>query len=98
MFSKEERSMIYREAIERWGKDSQINVAIEEMGELIKCLAKRNRCYNGSTTKEIQNEIADVIVMMESISQIFGEDEIIKIVNEKAERLNNWLNSNKEVW
>jgi len=98
MFSKEERSMVYIEAIKKWGEDSQINVAIEEMGELIKCLAKRHRKHNGSTTKEIQNEIADVIVMMESLSQIFGEDNITNTVYKKTERLNNWLNNNKEVW
>ena len=74
-------------AIEAYGKDMQLNVAIEEFSELIKELCKNKR---GNDNREnIIVELADCYIMMEQIEIIFkiGGAEIHKKVNEKLNRL-----------
>jgi len=87
----EERAEVYKEAQEKWGEWSQILVAIEEFGELITVLAKRNRNLNGATVEDIRNEIADAMVMLEHLQIIFGKEECEKIQRYKVERLKSWF-------
>ena len=93
-----EHKNVYSEAQDKWGIDSQIYVAIEEFGELITALAKRNRFYNGSSHEDIIEEIADAYVMLDQLSIIFGEIEVESKYEEKFNRLKNWLDSDKKVW
>jgi hypothetical protein len=74
-------------AIETYGKDMQLNVAIEEFSELIKEICKHKR---GEDNREnIIEEMADCYIMMEQLGVIFGiwfeEIEYKKV--EKLERL-----------
>lgn len=74
-------------AIEVYGKDMQLNVAIEEFSELIKEICKHKR---GEDNRDnIIEEIADCSIMMEQLQIIFGieDDDIIRIYNEKLDRL-----------
>lgn len=74
-------------AIETYGKDMQLTVAIEELSELIKELCKNKR---GSENREaIIEELADCYIMMEQIEIIFNirNAEITLKVIEKTERL-----------
>lgn len=78
-------------AIENFGKDSQIRMAIEEMAELINALMKEPR---GRANKEdIITEIADVQIMMEQLSIIYGQKEVAKERERKMKRLEYRLNN-----
>ena len=78
---------ILKKAIETYGKDMQLNVAVEEFSELIKeiCKSKRGR----DNRANIIEEIADCEIMLNQIQIIFdiGADEIADVVIEKLERL-----------
>lgn len=74
-------------AIETYGKDMQLNVAIEEFSELIKEICKHKR---GEDNRDnIIEEMADCYIMLEQLGVIFGiwfeEIEYKKV--EKLERL-----------
>lgn len=58
------------DAIEFYGNENQLHVAVEEMAELQKELMKRFR--GAHNTEEIAEEIADVEIMMEQLKIIFG--------------------------
>ena len=61
---------ILETAIDRYGKETQIMVAIEEMAELTKELVKSIR-YDGVNAKEVAEEIADVEIMLEQLKMIY---------------------------
>ena len=70
----EDRYALYKKAIMKWGKEPQINMAIEECAELITALSKRNRCSNGSTIDDIIGEMVDVEIMIEQLKLIYKND------------------------
>lgn len=80
--------------LEKFGEDSQIDVAIEEMSELTKELIKYKRSKihfrekQAASREHVVEEISDVMFMMEYLKQIFGvtEKEIQKTVVQKALR------------
>lgn len=61
---------VYQRAIEKWGPDFQIDMAIEECAELI--LALRHYGRGRAHIADVQNEIADVEIMIEQLKIIFG--------------------------
>lgn len=78
---------ILPKAIETYGKDMQLNVAIEEFSELIKEICKNKR---GADNREaIIEEMADCYIMMEQLQIIFGiqYNEIKGVAYEKLNRL-----------
>jgi len=79
---KEERTKrtigILQTAIKTYGTQSQIQMAIEEMSELIKALCKFTRSTeNTDQIKVVQNdvkeEIADVSIMLKQLVIMFGD-------------------------
>lgn len=79
---------ICKKAVETFGADQQINMAIEEMAELIVALNhwRRGRCGNA----EVIEEIADSTIMMVQLSYIICSTDfspINKVTHEKLERL-----------
>ena len=80
--------------IDKYGENSQIDVAIEEMSELIKELIKykRSKIYArekaAASREHVVEELGDVFFMMEYLKTIFHitDAEIRQIVQEKAER------------
>ena len=66
--TKEERT-IFTEAIQTFGKNAQIVVAIEEMSELTKALTKQLR--GSQNLNSIIEEIADVEIMLDQIKLMF---------------------------
>lgn len=75
------RADIERKAIETYGEAAQIDMAIEECSELIKALLKRRRyqsaklvqdCVCRALDHDIQNEVADVQIMLDQLKMIFG--------------------------
>ena len=74
-------------AIKTYGKDMQLNVAIEELSELIKEICKHKR---GADNREaIIEEMADCYIMLEQIKIILGISlpEVSCKEREKMERL-----------
>jgi len=91
----EEREKVYREAIDRYGVNHQIGVAVEELLELGKELQKyANRGVD--TRKQITEEMADVAVAMEQLQLIFknGED-LATVAYEKVKRLEDNMRNEK---
>ena len=74
-------------AIETYGKDMQLNVAIEEFSELIKEICKYKR--GEGNLDNIIEEMADCQIMLSQLRIIFGIrlDDISRVKWEKLERL-----------
>ncbi len=82
-------------AIEVYGKDMQLTVAIEEFSELIKEICKNKR--GRDNRDNIIEEMVDCQIMISQIQIIFGigSDEIADKVIEKLERLEKRLAERK---
>lgn len=84
--NKEYREIVYRKAIERFGKMNQIAKAVEEMSELIKELCKVQ--IGEMDLDNVIEEIADVEIMIDQMRLIFNSDrEIDRVKAQKIERL-----------
>lgn len=89
------RPNILQQAINTYGKTSQVDMAIEEMSELTKALLKERRIskmLNSKKIKEAQEhiyeEMADVIIMLLQLYLIFGgRKEVQYVINAKVARL-----------
>ena len=72
-------------AVDHYGVEHQYWKAVEEMGELIVEIARRQ---DRRTTKEhLQEELADVMVMTEQLRMILGKDGTDSWVDRKLGRL-----------
>lgn len=71
---EQEEMALYEQAVALFGEDHQIVIAIEEMSELTKALAKYLR-YGGNPDilASIQEERADVEIMLNQLHVIFGD-------------------------
>lgn len=81
---------ILRRAIERYGYCAQINMAMEEMGELI--VALQHRLRDRASLNEVCEEVADVQIMMEQLAMIFGKNIVCAYHEAKIQRLEHRLN------
>ena len=87
---KEEQKNTLVHAINHFGVEGQINKAMEEMGELITELARRNSSrYDKNRVAE---EVADALIMLEQLRIIFGASKVDGYIAEKLERLENTIN------
>lgn len=80
--------------IDTYGKQPQVDMAIEEMSELIKALLKERRALHREDPEawkqanmNIADEMADVIIMLTQLTMIFenGAD-VQEIINRKLAR------------
>lgn len=80
---------LFKRCVEKWGIETQIKVAIEELGELIVELAKFGRKVNGSTKESITKEIADVMLMLAQVEYMLNieSEDVTEIMAKKIERL-----------
>lgn len=90
-FSEEQKKELEK-FIAFYGKDSRIDIAIEEMSELTKALCKERRyranlnAYN-AVYENMTDEMADVYIMLEQLMMVFGnENEVLNHVSQKIER------------
>ncbi len=94
-------SEIYKEAIKKYGKEIQIEIAIEEMAELIKALQKIKRS-SGQTTEwlslihNVCEEIADVEIMIEQLKLIYPYSIVMDFKTAKIDRLKERLKIEKQ--
>lgn len=73
---------VLKQAVETFGWESQIEMAIEECAELIDALCKLRRGRVG--TDAVITEIADVQIMMEQLCHIFG---FTNVANERVKKI-----------
>lgn len=87
--TQEREGKILEAAIETWGEEAQIVIAIEEMSELTKALSKYLRYHlaeqedHGQIVADIREEMADVGIMLNQMALIFGDptdQEILKLL------------------
>lgn len=81
------KSEILKKAIATYGKEAQTLMFFEETAELEKELCKNAR--GKDNTKEITEELADVLIMLEQIIIMYGIDrmELANFQSEKLQRL-----------
>ena len=74
-------------AIKKYGKQPQLNMAIEEMSELTKEICKYMRGNNNHD--QLVEELADVYITLKQVRMICGieDKEIAKVKREKIDRL-----------
>ena len=78
-------------AIETYGKDMQLNVAVEELSELIKEICKHKR--GRDNIDNIIEEMADCYIMLDQLAIIFGIEHkaINMVMDKKLARLDRML-------
>lgn len=76
-------------ALCKWGKEAQLMMAIEEMAELTKELAKYFR--DGKNETEIQEEVADVFITVLQVAMMFDYNQINDEIAFKMKRLKDRL-------
>lgn len=81
----QEQKDVCRKALLTYGKESQINMCIEECAELIDALCKHMRERNDF--RDVCTEIADVMICVAQMAMVFGEKEVEKQIEYKIERL-----------
>ncbi len=79
------RKNILDNALMLYGNAAQIELAIEEMGELLVAINhyRRARC----SVEAVQEEIADVKIAMDQLAMIYGEEGVSEFEKKKLERL-----------
>lgn len=73
MVDNEELRRTSRQALGLWGLQSQVDMSIEEMSELILVLQKFFR-RGSKTVRDVATEIADVEFMCDQLRCIIGDD------------------------
>lgn len=76
---------VCRAALAKWGRDSQEDVVIGELGELLALFGKRAQ----GRAKHVQwiDEIADCLIMLRQLAHIHGVDAVDELINVKLEAL-----------
>lgn len=75
---------VLQAAINKFGKDQQLNMMIEECAELIQAINKYKRY---GKIENVLEEIADVQIMIEQMQMIFFPSTTEKYEREKIDRL-----------
>lgn len=88
MNEKQKTTLVH--AINHFGVEGQINKAVEEMGELITELSRRN--LSRFDKDRVAEEVADALIMLEQLRIIFGASKVDGYIAEKLERLEKTIN------
>ena len=75
---------IFKRAIDKWGIRAQMDVAVEEMGELIVDIMHMRR--NKANLEKLMEEVVDVSIMMKQLRYL-DEDLYEKIYKEKVDSI-----------
>lgn len=80
-------------ALETFGPEAQEQMAIGEIGEFLTLFGRRSQ--GRMMIRDMQDEIADVLVMLHQMALIYGEDEVLKRISYKIERLEGRIAAHK---
>ena len=89
---------VLNNAIKKFGNDYQLNVAIEEMSELIKEICKNKRDFENDD--KILEEMADVYIMLYQLQIIFNieDDNLNDMILRKVKRLEERIKNDFNLW
>jgi NTP pyrophosphatase (non-canonical NTP hydrolase) len=79
------------DALELWGKDLQIDVAIEELSELTTELARMQR--GTGDPDAVVEEIADCEIILDQLAKMFGTGDVNDEIERKMHRLRDRIDS-----
>jgi NTP pyrophosphatase (non-canonical NTP hydrolase) len=65
---------------------AQVDIMIEECGELIQAICKLRRAWSEERLQHVKEELADVLIMARQLRVIFGADDVDRIIDEKLDR------------
>lgn len=90
---------VMRRALATWGERQQVIKAIEELSELQQALCKwlnvgvqvREGLDAGQALSRVDDELADVTIMLHQLRQIFDDSTLHARVDAKLERLVRYL-------
>lgn len=88
------KEQICKAAVQTFGVDAQINIAIEECAELIVALEHWKRGRN--TEADVITEVADVQIVCEQLGYIFGCFDVTVEEAHKLERLEERIKKSNE--
>jgi len=90
MTDEKELSKLYADCIDKWGPEAQLRQSQEECGELI--IDINHYCRNrGTGLSEVIEEAADVFLMINQVMEVVGREEVMSMVDYKAQRTINRL-------
>lgn len=92
----DERAAIAVDAIQHYGRDSQMDKAIEEMSELTKAICDFKREETVQNTVNVIEETADVWIMVAQMMIIFGAGEVDNMIEVKLTRLKERIEDERE--
>ncbi len=101
--TKEERLKIYDEATSLWGLVAQYDQCIEEMAELTVAINKyKRKVLYGEYKKQdviadVVEEIADVSLCLEQLTQFFKDYNIDEIIDKKLKKLQQEIDYMKSI-
>lgn len=95
------RNQILHDAVDTFGRDSQMMMMVEEMSELTKAISKFTRYgYDNAGillySIDVIEEIADVQIVLDQMKIIFDRQSIEHVEQEKLKRLENRIAEYKE--
>lgn len=77
---------LFQRAINAYGREHQIGVAHEELGELITALSRFEIRKRGDI-EEVYSEIADGLIVLNQLVLIYGTENITSMMHKKLEKL-----------
>lgn len=98
--TEERITKIITRAIDTYGCEAQLKMAIEEMSELTKAICKLWRADTEEEferlLEDVTEETADVTIMVLQVASMAGGEEVDRIMDEKLERLEARLDAKEE--
>ena len=83
---------VYETAVMLWGVDSQVKMLFEEMAELTQAVCKYFRKPSSETFTHINEEMADVEIMLAQMRVMFGNEATDRYKAKKLARLEGLVN------
>lgn len=68
----EEKESLINDIIKYWGKEHQLNIAVEECAELIQAIIKKRRYGKDKAARCVKEEIVDVLLMMDQLDKMYN--------------------------
>lgn len=94
MLEKNELQKLYKDCMGFWGFEKQARMVQEECAELIIAVSYLLRGRDGAI-KDMVEECADVYLMLNQMMAYLGEEEVMKMVDFKSDRVKEKLEKYK---
>lgn len=72
-------------AVNTWGVSTQLDMAVEECAEFVVAVQHHDR--DRADADDVLDEVADLRIMVEQLSVVFGEDAVRRRTQQKMDRL-----------